>query len=960
MAKIPLSSSQSLNILLSVIIVVGGFAAYEFGHFDGVSFDELGEKYISKSDVKFSDLPRDVQKRYIDKEATLEQNKEASDLLEDTYLDEQGKPIPESEVTPQDMKRLIAKLQKTLLFLQHDNLLITNEKNELAKKLDEQENERESEKAELQSKNTERLNEAEQQHYRNISDLTMKINELQKENVVISQKANLEANALRSQIDELKSQAVEAETRKGKEIQKAREEEQAKLSDYKEKIKLLNDQISLLNEQIANNNDTAKNAFMRKQDEIDKLKNQLDLAAKEKNELLSKQTQNLLAADQKHKDEIAQYVRTIEQLKADTETLIAKNRQEMSDQEQIGLKKLAVQEEKIKGLNAELASAQKHVDALILENEKDFNKFKTYLEDEKKLNKELTAGNKKLEENAQAMEKSLNDSLLKHKEELAKKEIVIQELNDKIAKLNNDKLNVEAEVKRRVDENDKVHNKNYKIFNEKIASFEASKKALTENLDKQLAEYKASAKETYDRVQFHTEELTRANEELKQKMSAKDQELQNAKNQLVALKLEQQKAQDTKDASLKSAQSTLETLRGETKQKEEAYLLKIQTLEADLRAKEATVAAAKKDETLKIAALEKEIKTKAVEMQALRDENSRHESALKTLQVKIKDMEDSATKTSNKQIEELKAKLAQTEKNRATENTQLVDLKDTLRAKEIEYLDALKEKDKAFKAKETQLSASKEEIKKISAAHQSGEEEIKKLKEELKQKEFKHLEETKTLQNELKVKESTLNGNQKQETLKSIALEKELKQKELAFAQEKDALSKRLAASEQSLKTLNEKLALLEASESTKNAPKTAAATSTPSKPAGKGQKPVFVDSIMCTDMGTGVNAISEQCKQNVQAFLGKYDGTYFFEVAPIVDNGGFASLKLIKSKKVGVEDSEIDRISSLANIGLGKARAKAGGELIETFVGEGAKISYALSNVEKDKSKGFLIKVYR
>lgn len=960
MAKIPLSSSQSLNILLSVIIGVGGFSAYKFGHFDGVSFDELGEKYISKSDVKFSDLPRDVQKRYIDKEATLEQNKEASDLLEDTYLDEQGKPIPESEVTPQDMKRLIAKLQKTLLFLQHDNLLITNEKNELAKKLDEQENERESEKAELQSKNTERLNEAEQQHYRNISDLTMKINELQKENVVIAQKANLEANALRSQIDELKSQAVEAETRKGKEIQKAREEEQAKLSDYKEKIKLLNDQISLLNEQIANNNDTAKNAFMRKQDEIDKLKNQLDLAAKEKNELLSKQTQNLLAADQKHKDEIAQYVRTIEQLKADTETLIAKNRQEMSDQEQVGLKKLAVQEEKIKGLNAELASAQKHVDALILENEKDFNKFKTYLEDEKKLNKELTAGNKKLEENAQAMEKSLNDSLLKHKEELAKKEIVIQELNDKIAKLNNDKLNVEAEVKRRVDENDKVHNKNYKIFNEKIASFEASKKALTENLDKQLAEYKASAKETYDRVQFHTEELTRANEELKQKMSAKDQELQNAKNQLVAFKLEQQKAQDAKDTSLKSAQSTLETLRGETKQKEEAYLLKIQTLEADLRAKEATVAAAKKDETLKIATLEKEIKTKAVEMQALRDENSRHESALKTLQVKIKDMEDSATKASNKQIEELKAKLAQTEKNRATENTQLVDLKDTLRAKEIEYLDALKEKDKAFKAKETQLSASKEEIKKISAAQQNSEEEIKKLKEELKQKEFKHLEETKTLQNELKVKESALNGNQKQETLKSIALEKELKQKELAFAQEKDALSKRLAASEQSLKTLNEKLALLEASESTKNAPKTAAATSTPNKPAGKGQKPVFVDSIMCTDMGTGVNAISEQCKQNVQAFLSKYDGTYFFEVAPIVDNGGFASLKLIKSKKVGVEDSEIDRISSLANIGLGKARAKAGGELIETFVGDGAKISYALSNVEKDKSKGFVIKVYR
>jgi len=202
-------------------------------------------------------FPFEVQKQYIDKEATIEQSKDGT-LFEDAYYDEQGKPIPESELSKQDFKRMINKLQKTLLFVQHDNLLMSNEKDELSKKLEEQQNELEEQRNQWTNKNTERLNEAEQQHYRNISDLTMKINELQKENVLISQKANIEANTLRSQIEELRSKAVEDEAKKQIAIANAREDEQSKLGDYKEKIKFLNDQIALLNEQINTTNETAK------------------------------------------------------------------------------------------------------------------------------------------------------------------------------------------------------------------------------------------------------------------------------------------------------------------------------------------------------------------------------------------------------------------------------------------------------------------------------------------------------------------------------------------------------------------------------------------------------------------------------------------------------------------------------------------------------------------------------
>ena len=261
--------------------------------------------------------------------------------------------------------------------------------------------------------------------------------------------------------------------------------------------------------------------------------------------------------------------------------------------------------------------------------------------------------------------------------------------------------------------------------------------------------------------------------------------------------------------------------------------------------------------------------------------------------------------------------------------------------------------EKELKAKEATIVANKEGYKKVEALKASLEENVTKLKEELKQKELQHLEATKALQADIKAKETQLGASKKDETLKIIALEKELKQKEAVLAQHQDDSTKRIASNEQTIKTLNEKIKLLETA-----TPKTVVAKT--STPAPKGHKPVMVDKVTCTDMGTGVNAISESCKKEVQAVLSKYDSSYFFEVAPIVDNGGFASLKLIKSKKVGVEDTEIDRISGLANIGLGKARAKAGGELVETYVGEGAKISFALSNIEQDKARGFQIRVYQ
>jgi len=947
MAKISLSFSQLLSAVLGVVVLSGGIISYRYGNFGGVSFDELTTRYIDKQDLKFSDLPPSLQERYIDKDATIEQSKDGY-LLEDEYLDEKGNPIPESEVTAKDLRKMVKKLQKTLLFLQHDNLVVSNEKNELSKKLEEQQSEKEDEKNNILNKNLERINEAEQQHYKNISDLTMKINELQKENVVIAQRANLEANSLKSEIEGLRAKAIEESEKKRQEIRSAREDEQSKMGDYKDKIKLLNDQIALLNDQMNANNETAKNAFNRKLEEITKLKDEISFATREKNDILTKHGQTMVELERKQNEEIAKYNKTMESLKLDTEKLIAKNRQDMALKEEENLKKVAIGEEKVKALQTELASSKKHIDALMLENEKDFNKFRTYLEDEKKLNKELTLANKKLEEGAQTSEKNLNSVIVKLNEEIAKKESQIKDLGLKITALNNDKQNFDAEVKKKIDENDKIHNKNYKIFNEKIASFDSSKREMLEKLDKQLGEYKDAAKENYDKMQFHANELTRTNNDLKAKNDAKEKEIQELKTTLLALKTDATKNKESEDAKLAQVKSAFDELRMDVKQKDAEYLSTINLLENEVRAKENALANTKKEEALKIVALQKEIKTKEVELQVFKDEQSRKEETLKSLHVKEKEAEANITKAMNKQIEEFKNQLSTIEKNRVSEDAKLVGLKDELKRRDIEYLDNLKALQKEMKQKETQALAIKEESKKIDQNKLSQEEKLTKLKDEFKQREIAYLDTIKALESDMKAKESQLGLSKKDESLKLLALEKELKLN-------KEETYKQIASNEQIIRTLNEKIKVLETV-----TPKSETKVASNANKEPKGQKLTVVDKITCTDMGTGVNALSDTCKQSVQAFLSKYDDSYLFEVAPIVDNGGFASLKLIKSKKVGVEDMEIDRISGLANIGLGKARAKAGGELIEAKFGESAKISYALSNIEQDKARGFQIRVLK
>jgi hypothetical protein len=126
-------------------------------------------------------------------------------------------------------------------------------------------------------------------------------------------------------------------------------------------------------------------------------------------------------------------------------------------------------------------------------------------------------------------------------------------------------------------------------------------------------------------------------------------------------------------------------------------------------------------------------------------------------------------------------------------------------------------------------------------------------------------------------------------------------------------------------------------------------------------EKPELLASITCDDMESGTNAASADCQARVREFLNDYTASYFFEVVPVVDDGGFSTLKRVEADdRLGVPSEEIARLTRLSNLGLGKDRAASGGKLVESHFEGLARVSYSSEMVEAANKRGFVIRVYR
>jgi hypothetical protein len=701
------SFSLFLNIVLGLLFVGSVLFSYFFGNFGGISLKELNNQYIEKNSLKFEDLPKNIQNRYISKNRLKTYTNKSDDNLPKLF-DDDGNPLNIEIKSEDDFYKILQSLQKKILFLEQENLSLSNDKEELLEIVKEEKAKNKQNQKLLLSSNLEKINEAEKQHFKNISTLTAKINDLQRENIRLTQQLNGKEDKLSLEVEKLK-----------KELKKQQEEQKKSESELLKTQKAKFDTLVIENKELLKNIDLLKEKLKTSTSEYETIKIKLDKTISslqdkinnlilEKNRLLTDKTKEILEIEEKNSKKLQEF-----------KNIIKNNNIEKDEIKQKYKQTIAKIEEKYKNKIENINNQKREVEASLKEVQK-------------KLNNEIQ-NNSKINNEIQLL-KSKNIEI---KTELQNKKDEILQLEDKIEALSKKEIDVNKKVEELVKTNEKKHNKNYKILNDKIAKYE------TDIADIEKANRK------------NIEILSSQKDDLMKKIAKYEDEI------------------DKKDKDLKTANQELKTL----KQKAEKLAL--------------------------------------------------------------------------------------------NENDKLKDLK------------------KSFEELQTSVQQREKEYEKI----------IKNLKLKIAEKD-----------------EELLAWKKDKEKLRSYILE--------------------ITALKKSLKELSNKT---------------------------KSKKLSLLDSIECDDMNSGNFKISSTCKKKVDKFLSKFSKDNFFEVIPIMGNGGFASLnKVKKNKQLGIPDKEIKRLTDLANIGLGRYRAKEGGWLIREKFGDDVKISYTVYSIEAKNKRGFIIRAYK
>ena len=167
------SLSVLLNFVLSLAIIIGVILYLKKDNPNNTNSKEFQKNYVSKSNLKFIDLPKKEQNKYIKKE-----------FLSDNAF-----------------KKTIKELKFNMHIIQNDNMQLSNDKEDLEKIIQKLKKQFEKQRNRLLQQNIEQINETELQHYKNISELRAKINDLQRENIKLLEKNNIEIIALKARIN---------------------------------------------------------------------------------------------------------------------------------------------------------------------------------------------------------------------------------------------------------------------------------------------------------------------------------------------------------------------------------------------------------------------------------------------------------------------------------------------------------------------------------------------------------------------------------------------------------------------------------------------------------------------------------------------------------------------------------------------------------------------------------------
>ena len=480
-----------LSIVLSLLFAGSVSFSYFFGNFGGISLKELNSGYLLKKELRFSDLPEELQKRYINRDKSNSQIKETEVTR---IFDDEGNPLIEDMG---ELSEIVQSLQNKVSFLERENIIISTDKNELLKIVEHEKSKNNIEQKTLLSNNLEKINEAEQQHYQNISELTKKINDLHRENIYLSQQLNQKDDNNKDKITLVKQQ-VEDEKISSKQREMELEEiHKIKSASLNTQNKSLKGQFEELNSALQSQRSSTILELGKKDQKITMLQNKINEMMIERNSILTKNSQAILQIERDNSKKLQEFNDIVKNSSSEKDAIKKEYKKTLKRVEEKQNNILESQKNEIQMLTQKLAHEQQN-SVIVLSNSE-----KAILEKDKAANnkiKTITGQNKsKVEELMEKIDNLNNQIIISKKSEkrvqsqldsskiteVSNKDKIFQ-LQDKIKVLERGERVLDDEVDELVKINEEKHNKNYKILNEKIATIEMGIKSKQNNNEKIL------------------------------------------------------------------------------------------------------------------------------------------------------------------------------------------------------------------------------------------------------------------------------------------------------------------------------------------------------------------------------------------------------------------------------------------------------------------------------------------
>lgn len=586
------SFSIFLNIVLGLLLFGSIAFSYFFGNFGGISIQELKKSYLNKEDVKFADLPMEIQKKYISKDEIKVKPKQEAGL--EKVFDELGNPIAIIEGDLDDLQIIIKSLQDRVMFLEQENLFLSNDKNELLKIVQSEKSTRQIEESTLLSKNLEKINEAEKQHYQNISELTMKINDLQRENITLSDQLNRQKQSAKEQIDTLSAQISEAKAQADLSQSESLKKQTIKYENLEKEKVLLEKKVVDISKLLQEQRDSQIILLAKKDKELVDLQNKINALIMEKNTLLTQNSQSVIDLEKKYSTKLQEVEQSIKKYQEDKVALKESYEARIKQTTLDSMKLINSLKDENKKFQDELNKVSQN-SISILENserslkDKEFEYKKLLAQIQRKFDADLKSESTKnvtLQEKLTAatlLATNLNKEVEKFKTEIQKYNDQTLQLNDKIATLETKNRSLDTEVGELVKANELKHNKNYKFLNEKIATLETTIKDMTLVTGQEKSKQQTIFDEKVRTLEQKYVKLNTDYSELQQELRKKELHVSKLENSLKDANQAKEHLAKNEHEKLIEIRDSFEELQKEFKKKETSYEKEILALKETLK-----------------------------------------------------------------------------------------------------------------------------------------------------------------------------------------------------------------------------------------------------------------------------------------------------------------------------------------------------------------------------------------